>query len=299
MTTRHWLPGLFLVLMSTAIGDDEPVGACTYVQETSSAGPFDICEAPLTETVCTELNQTDDYRDASFAEGGECDTKREIVGICDLGDSQMYYYSGNAFGLEIGCGNHGAKWIATDGEETIAEQFKRRHEESKARTAAINAARKAEEAAEAARRSAEVLEFEDKVQIHPNTLLSFRAYGVQGYGYAAQFERCWNSVNDESGKLITDIIQKTKSGLEKEGIQWFRNPRVLVIEYDVFEFVGHEANVFFSFGDKPDNYLRADFKFVYSAEMRKDVPEYTQSCTYEYKGYGLVRISSMRRFINE
>ena len=117
MTTRHWLPGLFLVLMSTAIGDDEPVGACTYVQENMFAGPFDLCQAPVTEAACTELGQTDDNRDASFAEGGECDTEREMVGICDIGDSKQYYYTGDAFGLEIGCGFQGGEWIAADGGE--------------------------------------------------------------------------------------------------------------------------------------------------------------------------------------
>lgn len=115
MKTHRWLPGLFLVLMTAAIAEDEPVGACTYVQENMFAGPFDVCQAPVTEAGCTELGETDDNRDASFAEGAECDTEREMVGTCDLGDSKQHYYTGDAFGLEIGCGFQGGEWIAGDG----------------------------------------------------------------------------------------------------------------------------------------------------------------------------------------
>ena len=117
MNTLRLLPGLFLVLMCTAVADDEPAGACTYVQENMFAGPFNVCQAPVSEALCTELGETDDNHDASFAEGEECDTDEGIVGICDLGDSKVYYYDGDAFGLEIGCGFQGGEWILGEAEE--------------------------------------------------------------------------------------------------------------------------------------------------------------------------------------
>ncbi len=121
MKTLRLLPGLCLVLMCTAIADDEPMGACTYVQENMFAGPFDVCQAPMTEAACTEMGETDDNQDATFAEGEECDTEREIVGICDIGDSKIYYYTGDAFALEIGCGFQGGDWILEEGEEDAEE----------------------------------------------------------------------------------------------------------------------------------------------------------------------------------
>ena len=117
MKTLRLLPGLFLVLMCTAAADDEPAGACTYVQENMFAGPFNVCQAPVTEADCTEMGETDDNHDASFAEGEECDTDQDIVGVCDLGESKVYYYDGDAFALEIGCGFQGGEWILEEAEE--------------------------------------------------------------------------------------------------------------------------------------------------------------------------------------
>ena len=117
MKTQRWLPGVFLLLMTAAIAEDEPVGACAYVQENMFAGPFNVCQAPVTEAICTELGETDDNHDASFAEGEECDTDKDIVGVCDLGDSKVYYYDGDPFGLEIGCGFQGGEWLAESDEE--------------------------------------------------------------------------------------------------------------------------------------------------------------------------------------
>ena len=114
MNTTRLLPGLILLLMSTAMGDEEAVGACTYVQENMFAGPFDVCHAPLTEAQCTEMGELDDNHDASFAAGEECDLERDIVGICDLGDAKIYYYNGDSFALEIGCGFQGGEWVAEE-----------------------------------------------------------------------------------------------------------------------------------------------------------------------------------------
>lgn len=117
MKTQRWLPGVFLLLMTAAIAEDEPVGACAYVQENMFAGPFNVCQAPVTEAMCTELGETDDNHDASFAAGQECDTDKDIVGVCDLGDSKVHYYDGDPFGLEIGCGFQGGEWLAESDEE--------------------------------------------------------------------------------------------------------------------------------------------------------------------------------------
>ena len=114
MKTIRLLPALLLVLVSTAMSDEEATGACTYVQENMFAGPFDLCQAPLTEAQCTEMGQTDDNHDASFAAGAQCDTEREMIGICDIGDSKLYYYTGDSFALEIGCGFQGGEWIAEE-----------------------------------------------------------------------------------------------------------------------------------------------------------------------------------------
>jgi len=114
MKTTRLLPGLILVLMSAAMGDDEAVGACTYVQENMFAGPFDVCQAPITAAQCTEMGELDDNHDASFAEGQECDAEREMVGVCDLGSSKIHYYTGDAFALEIGCGFQGGEWALAE-----------------------------------------------------------------------------------------------------------------------------------------------------------------------------------------
>lgn len=117
MKTYRWLPGLFLVLMTAATGEEESAGACTYVQENMFAGPFNVCQAPVTEALCMEMGETDDNYDASFAAGEECDADKEMVGICDVGESQIHYYDGDAFALEIGCGFQGGEWLAELEEE--------------------------------------------------------------------------------------------------------------------------------------------------------------------------------------
>lgn len=111
MKTTRFLTGLILGLMGTAMGDDEAMGACAYVQENMFAGPFDVCQAPVTAALCTEMGKLDDNHDASFAEGQECGIEREMVGVCDLGNSKIHYYTGDAFALEIGCGFQGGEWI--------------------------------------------------------------------------------------------------------------------------------------------------------------------------------------------
>jgi hypothetical protein len=87
-------------------------GACTYVQENMFAGPFDVCQEPVGAESCAAIGETDDNADASHAEGA-CPTEG-LVGTCDLGDSKVHYLSGDAGGLEIGCGFQGGDWVAAE-----------------------------------------------------------------------------------------------------------------------------------------------------------------------------------------
>jgi hypothetical protein len=85
-------------------------GACTYVEENMFAGPFDLCQSPVGPESCAALGETGDNRDAVHSDGA-CPTEG-LVGICDLGSNQKHYMSGDAGGLEIGCGFQGGDWIS-------------------------------------------------------------------------------------------------------------------------------------------------------------------------------------------
>ena len=87
-------------------------GSCTFVQENMFAGPFNVCQEPVGAESCAEIGQTDDNADAVHAEGA-CPTEG-LVGTCDLGDSKLHYFSGDAGGLEIGCGFQGGDWVAVE-----------------------------------------------------------------------------------------------------------------------------------------------------------------------------------------
>ena len=87
-------------------------GSCTYVQENMFAGPFDVCREPVGPESCAELGETDDNADAVHS--AEACTKEGLVGTCDLGSNQLHYLSGDAGGLEIGCGFQGGEWIAAE-----------------------------------------------------------------------------------------------------------------------------------------------------------------------------------------
>jgi hypothetical protein len=92
-----------------AIGGE---GSCTYVQENMFAGPFNVCQEPVGAESCTEIGQTDDNADAVHA-ADACPTEGK-VGTCDLGDTQLHYFSGDAGGLEIGCGFQGGEWVTAE-----------------------------------------------------------------------------------------------------------------------------------------------------------------------------------------
>ena len=108
--------------MCTAMADDEPMGRMHLRSgKHVRRARLTFCQAPMTEAACTEMGETDDNQDATFAQGEECDTERDMVGICDIGDSKIYYYTGDAFALEIGCGFQGGDWILEEGEEEAEE----------------------------------------------------------------------------------------------------------------------------------------------------------------------------------
>ncbi len=87
-------------------------GSCTYVQENMFAGPFDVCQEPVGAESCTALGETDDNANAVHA-AGAC-ASEGLVGTCDLGATKLRYYSGDAGGLEIGCGFQGGDWVAVE-----------------------------------------------------------------------------------------------------------------------------------------------------------------------------------------
>ena len=92
--------------LSIATADE---GQCTYVAENMFAGPMDVCKEPVDSATCDELGTTDDNRDAVHSDG-ICPAEG-LIGTCDLGDAKVRYYTGEASGLEIGCGFQGGDWI--------------------------------------------------------------------------------------------------------------------------------------------------------------------------------------------
>ncbi len=87
-------------------------GSCTYITENMFAGPFDTCQEPVGPESCAALGETDDNADAVHSEGA-CSLEG-LIGTCDLGGSKVHYLSGDAGGLEIGCGFQGGEWIAAE-----------------------------------------------------------------------------------------------------------------------------------------------------------------------------------------
>jgi hypothetical protein len=88
-----------------AIGE----GSCSYVQEYRTAGPFKVCQTPANAEGCEKLGSLGQNRDASHSPKA-CET-RFIVGTCDFGHSEIFYYSGYAEALATGCKYQGGTWI--------------------------------------------------------------------------------------------------------------------------------------------------------------------------------------------
>jgi hypothetical protein len=87
-------------------------GSCKYVQENMFAGPFDVCQEPVGAESCTELGETDDNADAVHS-AEACPTEG-LIGTCDLSDTKLHYFTGDAGGLEIGCGFQGGEWVSVE-----------------------------------------------------------------------------------------------------------------------------------------------------------------------------------------
>jgi hypothetical protein len=96
--------------ISAAYADGE--GSCAYVQENMFAGPFNVCQEPVDADTCAEIGQTDDNADAVHSE--DACAAEGLVGTCDLGDGKLHYFTGDAGGLEIGCGFQGGDWVAVE-----------------------------------------------------------------------------------------------------------------------------------------------------------------------------------------
>jgi hypothetical protein len=107
---------LFAAVALLAIGPltasaQDGAGHCNYVQKNMFAGPFKVCDAPVSAEKCAELGKTDENSDAVHG-AGACGTDGK-VGVCDMGDAgQRVYYEGDPGGLEIGCGFQGGEWKA-------------------------------------------------------------------------------------------------------------------------------------------------------------------------------------------
>ncbi len=87
-------------------------GSCTFVQENMFAGPFDVCQEPVGPESCAALGEAGDNANAVHSEGA-CSLEG-LVGTCDLGTSKVHYLTGDAGGLEIGCGFQGGEWVAAE-----------------------------------------------------------------------------------------------------------------------------------------------------------------------------------------
>jgi hypothetical protein len=106
-----------LLLGSLAAADQHsgPIasGHCNFIQKNIFVGPHAVCVSPIEATACDALGHKDDNRDAVYAPG---DCRLEgALGTCDLGDSRLMYYEGDASALEIGCGFQGGAWTPHQG----------------------------------------------------------------------------------------------------------------------------------------------------------------------------------------
>lgn len=93
---------------SVTLAENDTVGSCTYQQENSFMGPFNVCQQPVSADRCIEIGETDDNKGAIHA-ATSC-VKKDLVGICEIDESKKYYFSGVPNGLEIACGFQGGTW---------------------------------------------------------------------------------------------------------------------------------------------------------------------------------------------
>lgn len=111
MGIQHVVRASLLVLLGLMVPDARAAdpGHCRYVQQNLFAGPFRVCEMPMTAARCEALGRTDQNRDAMHA-AGAC-PRQALVGTCDKGATQLLYYEGDPAELDIGCGFQGGTWL--------------------------------------------------------------------------------------------------------------------------------------------------------------------------------------------
>jgi hypothetical protein len=90
--------------------DDAPAapGHCQFSLKNQWAGPFKVCQSPLSAEQCAALGKTDENSNATWA-AGACPTGG-VVGSCQREKDTVYYYEGDASSLEMGCGFQGGTW---------------------------------------------------------------------------------------------------------------------------------------------------------------------------------------------
>ena len=87
-------------------------GHCMFTLENMFAGPFKACQMPTNDEVCGAVGETNDNADAVQGDGA-C-PEAGAIGFCEMGDIKLYYYEGDAGGLEIGCGFSDGEWTTTE-----------------------------------------------------------------------------------------------------------------------------------------------------------------------------------------
>ena len=100
---------LCLIISEVTLG-----ASCEYEKvETLFATPHTACRTPLTRHQCAELDGSEGVTKSSFSDT-PCDLGRAI-GVCELGDIAVVYYSGDDRAMEIRCAQRGGHWRAHDG----------------------------------------------------------------------------------------------------------------------------------------------------------------------------------------
>ena len=116
LRSSTWLPPRyprFAVFSSAplerAVAADAPAVArhCKLTLKNQSAGPYKACIAPATASN-SETGKADDNSAASWS-AGSCPTAG-AVGSCKRSKDTLYYYEGDASGLELGCGFQSGEW---------------------------------------------------------------------------------------------------------------------------------------------------------------------------------------------
>ena len=93
-----------------ALAADAPpaAGHCSFTLKNQWSGPYKACVAPADADQCTELGKADENSDATWS-AGACPTA-SVVGSCKRSKDTLYYYEGDASGLELGCGFQSGEW---------------------------------------------------------------------------------------------------------------------------------------------------------------------------------------------